>query len=493
MSRVAYVHARRPPVPNASPPCGRRCGRSNRRGAGARDCLPFGVDAIDRRLAGGGLAVPACTKWPAPARARRRCRRDLVPRRHRRRLAGRGGTVLWALSRRDLFAPGLALAGLSADRCSTPNAGRDEEVLAVMEEGLRHGGLAAVVGEVGRVAMASTRRLQLAAEEGGTMALMLKRWRKAARIRWPSPPPPSPAGGSPARRPQSCRWRASAARAGASNSPASAAANLSTLDHGGHRCRGSPRSTCRTSPSIAYREADPEGDAPSSPASPCSPPAAGLRAPPSRPDGLWLDLTGVAHLFGGEGGCAPHPRFCARARLHRPHRRRRHARRRPRARPLLRRAAHPLPAGREAEALAPSRSPRSASARTCSAPPAASGSSGSAISRHAARAAPAPLRQDLARPPRPGARRAPPSRSIRSCPKIRRPSLRFAEPIATAEAIGRRSADADGEARSDTLASGPRRPRLTLPATGSTARSSASPSAPPAPPATARISCASSP
>ena len=37
-----------------------------------------------------------------------------------------------------------------------------------MEEGLRHGGLAAMVGEAGRVAMASTRRLQLAAEEGGT-------------------------------------------------------------------------------------------------------------------------------------------------------------------------------------------------------------------------------------------------------------------------------------------------------------------------------------
>ena len=45
----------------------------------------------------------------------------------------------------------------------------------MMEEGLRHGGLAAVVGEVSRVAMPSTRRLQLAAEESGTMALMLKR------------------------------------------------------------------------------------------------------------------------------------------------------------------------------------------------------------------------------------------------------------------------------------------------------------------------------
>jgi protein ImuA len=74
-------------------------------------------------------------------------------------------------------------------------------VLAVMEEGLHHGGLAAVVGEVGRVTMTATRRLQLAAEVGGTMALMLKRWRKAgedplalpsaAVTRWRLSPAPS--------------------------------------------------------------------------------------------------------------------------------------------------------------------------------------------------------------------------------------------------------------------------------------------------------------
>src|SRR3546814_13775616 len=62
-------------------------------------------------------------------------------------------------------------AGLPPDRVLYAEARSDKEVLAVMEEGLRHGGLAAVVGEVARVSMASTRRLQLAAEEGGTTAL----------------------------------------------------------------------------------------------------------------------------------------------------------------------------------------------------------------------------------------------------------------------------------------------------------------------------------
>jgi len=147
---------------------------------GARACLPFGLAAIDRRLAGGGLAVAALHEAAGAApglgddAAATLFTAALAARR-----AGEGGTVLWALSRRDLFAPGLASAGLSPERVLYAECRRDEEVLAVMEEGLRHGGLAAVVGEVGRAAMTATRRLQLAAEEGGTMALMLKRWRRS--------------------------------------------------------------------------------------------------------------------------------------------------------------------------------------------------------------------------------------------------------------------------------------------------------------------------
>ena len=149
---------------------------------GARDCLPFEVDAIDRRLAGGGLAVPALHEV---AGARAGLGDDAAATLFIAGIAARlsmaeaGGTILWALSRRDLFAPGLAQAGLGPDRVIYAECRNDEEVLAVMEEGLRHGGLAGVVGEVGRAQMASTRRLQLASEEGATAALMLKRWRKS--------------------------------------------------------------------------------------------------------------------------------------------------------------------------------------------------------------------------------------------------------------------------------------------------------------------------
>ncbi len=150
--------------------------------AGAvRPALPFGIEDVDSRLAGGGLAAAlheAAAASPAPGDDAA-ATLFLAAAAARFSPAAGTGQVLWAVARRDLFAPGLALAGLTPDRLIYAECRNDAEVLAVMEEGVRHGSLAAVVGEVGRAEMASTRRLQLAAEEGGTAALLLRRWRKA--------------------------------------------------------------------------------------------------------------------------------------------------------------------------------------------------------------------------------------------------------------------------------------------------------------------------
>lgn len=183
-----------------------------------REYLPFEVDSIDSRLAGGGLPVASLNEaagerpGPADSAAATLFLASIAAR--------RPGIVLWALGSRDLFAPGLAGAGLPPDRILYAECDRDEDVLAVMEEGLRHGGLAAVVGEIGRAAMPATRRLQLAAEEGGTLGLMLRRWRgngedplgppSAAVTRWrlacvPSSPLPVAGIGRP-------RWRLTLAR-----------------------------------------------------------------------------------------------------------------------------------------------------------------------------------------------------------------------------------------------------------------------------------------
>lgn len=158
--------------------------------AGGKDSgtvLPFGVEALDARIAGGGLAdagvheIAGATGDYSDDAAATLFLAGIAGRR-----AGAAGTVLWVIGRRDLFAPGLAQAGLAPERLLVAEAGYDADILAVMEEGLRHGALAAVAGEVGRAGLTETRRLQLAAEEGGTMALLLRRWRKSDPLADPS-------------------------------------------------------------------------------------------------------------------------------------------------------------------------------------------------------------------------------------------------------------------------------------------------------------------
>ena len=152
--------------------------------AAARPALPFGIGAVDERLAGGGLLpalheAAAASAMPGDDAAATLFLAALAARFSR--AAGQGnktGQVLWAVARRDLFAPGLALAGLTPDRIIYAQCRDDAEVLAVVEEGVRHGSLAAVTGEIGRADMAATRRLQLAAEESGTPAFLLRRWRR---------------------------------------------------------------------------------------------------------------------------------------------------------------------------------------------------------------------------------------------------------------------------------------------------------------------------
>ena len=142
-----------------------------------RAVLPFGVKAIDERLPEGGLALgalhevagggngaidgAAAALFAAGIAARTR------------------GRVLWCVTRPDLFAPALALAGLAPDRVIYVEAGDEKSVLACFEEGLRHGGshggLGAVVAEVARLSMTASRRLQLAAEGSGAIGIAIRR------------------------------------------------------------------------------------------------------------------------------------------------------------------------------------------------------------------------------------------------------------------------------------------------------------------------------
>jgi protein ImuA len=86
------------------------------------------------------------------------------------------GKVLWCVTRADLFAPALAQVGLLPGRVIYVEAGDEKALLSCIEEGLRHGGLGAVVGELARLSMTASRRLQLAAENSGTIGIAIRRW-----------------------------------------------------------------------------------------------------------------------------------------------------------------------------------------------------------------------------------------------------------------------------------------------------------------------------
>lgn len=142
-------------------------------GVGARHAaLPFGLGAIDGRVPGGGIATGALHEVAGSAELADDAAATIFI---AGILARLGGTVFWIMRWRDLFAPSLGLAGLHPDRVILVEAGSDVNVLIAMEECLRHPGLGGVVGEVGRMTLTASRRLQLAAEQSGVPAFALRR------------------------------------------------------------------------------------------------------------------------------------------------------------------------------------------------------------------------------------------------------------------------------------------------------------------------------
>lgn len=147
---------------------------------GARDdyVLPFELAELDSRLADGGLhrasvhdIAPASPTLSDDAAA------TLFTAGLAARLAGEQRVVLWVVTHFDLYAPGLEQVGLAADRVLHAEARDDKQVLALAEDGLQSGSLAAVIAEVRRTCMKETRRLQLATERGRTPMILLRRWR----------------------------------------------------------------------------------------------------------------------------------------------------------------------------------------------------------------------------------------------------------------------------------------------------------------------------
>ena len=131
--------------------------------------LSLGVEAVDRALPEGGLRLAGLHEFLGEAGAL-----ALVAALAARRLAdGAAGPVFWCLERALPYPPGLAAFGLGPERLILVRAREGREVLWAMEEVLGSGHAALVVGEVRRLDWTASRRLQLAAENGATPALLV--------------------------------------------------------------------------------------------------------------------------------------------------------------------------------------------------------------------------------------------------------------------------------------------------------------------------------
>ena len=143
-----------------------RIARLDRSGARPEgDSLPL-CDAIDQRLPGGGLARAAVHEVLAadPGAAAGFC--GLL-------LARARGTVLWIAAEPDAWPPGLARFGLSPADLVLVQAPRRQDALWAMEESLRCPGVAGALLAVSKLDLTAARRLQLAAEAGGAVGLLL--------------------------------------------------------------------------------------------------------------------------------------------------------------------------------------------------------------------------------------------------------------------------------------------------------------------------------
>lgn len=132
--------------------------------------VPLGVPAIDGHLPWGGLALPGLHEivgMPADGAVVAFTAAILG------RL-GRGRPVLWSSIRRPgLYGYGLAELGWDPANLVLARGRRPEDVLWQLEEGLRSGAVAAVVGEVVAPDLTASRRLQLAAEAALSPAIIL--------------------------------------------------------------------------------------------------------------------------------------------------------------------------------------------------------------------------------------------------------------------------------------------------------------------------------
>jgi protein ImuA len=156
--------------------------------------LPI-APSIDSTLPAGGLVLGALHDIMAPSEAAMTSALGFCA----VLLARSTGAVIWIEAAPHAYAPGLRRFGLEPDRLIFAPAPALPDALWAMEESLRCGAVGGAFLLLGKrpLDLTAARRLQLAAEAGGTIGLILRftePGRSVAQTRWRISPLPSPGG-----------------------------------------------------------------------------------------------------------------------------------------------------------------------------------------------------------------------------------------------------------------------------------------------------------
>ncbi len=143
-----------------------RAGAAEALATRGEDAIPLST-AIDAGLPWGGLPRAALHEILAAEPGAAAGFAALV-------LGRAGGTVLWIAPDPDAWPPGLARFGLSPAQLVLVRAARAQDALWAMEETLRCPAVGAALLVAGAIDLTAARRLQLAAESGGVLGLLLR-------------------------------------------------------------------------------------------------------------------------------------------------------------------------------------------------------------------------------------------------------------------------------------------------------------------------------
>ncbi len=89
-------------------------------------------------------------------------------------LMKKGGAVIWITPSKNIFPPALKMFGIDPSRIVFIELKKETDLLWTMEEALKCGGLAAVVGEIPELSFTVSRRFQLAVEQSLVTGFVLR-------------------------------------------------------------------------------------------------------------------------------------------------------------------------------------------------------------------------------------------------------------------------------------------------------------------------------